>query len=115
MASLISWTEANQAKMNVNLNKIREEIKSGQTDTRSIVDAWITDMKNGRKQMIACHKATKADTEKINPHPGMMQSVREHQDVSNEEATVMPVGGLMKRHRDRNLAAGRGQKLKGRI
>jgi hypothetical protein len=47
MASLLTWIEANQAKTNVNLNKIREELKSGQTDMRSIFDAWITDMKDG--------------------------------------------------------------------
>jgi hypothetical protein len=45
----------------------------------------------------------------------MTQSIGEHQEVPKEEAAVMPVGGLRKRRRDRNLAVGRRQKLKGRI
>jgi hypothetical protein len=44
-----------------------------------------------------------------------MQSVEEHQEIPKEEDAVMPVGGLRKRRRDRNLAAGRLQKPKGRI
>jgi hypothetical protein len=49
------------------------------------------------------------------PDPGMMQSVEEHQEIPKEDAAVMPVGGLRKRHRDRNLAAGRHRKPKRRI
>jgi hypothetical protein len=45
----------------------------------------------------------------------MMQSVEEHQEVPKEEAAMMPVGGLRKRRRDRNLAAGCSQNLQGRI
>jgi hypothetical protein len=41
-----------------------------------------------------------------------MQSVGEHQEVPKDEAAVMPVGGLRKRRRDRNLAAERRQKPK---
>jgi hypothetical protein len=41
-----------------------------------------------------------------------MEPEASHREVSKEKATVMPVGGLRKRHRDRNLAAGRHQKLK---
>jgi hypothetical protein len=44
-----------------------------------------------------------------------MQSVEEHQEIPKEESAVMPVGGLRKRRRDRNLAAGRRQKPKGRF
>jgi membrane protein involved in colicin uptake len=58
------------------------------------------------KETTACHEATEADTEKIQPDPGMMQSVGEHQEVL-KEASVMPVGGLRKRRRDRNLARSR--------
>jgi hypothetical protein len=44
-----------------------------------------------------------------------MQSVEEEQEIPKEEAAVMPVGGLRKRRRDRNLAAGRRQKPMRRI
>jgi hypothetical protein len=41
--------------------------------------------------------------------------VEEHQEVPKKEAAVMPVGGLKKRRRDRNLAVVCRQKPKGRI
>jgi hypothetical protein len=44
-----------------------------------------------------------------------MQSMEEHQEIPKEKAALMPVGGLRKRRRGRNLAAGRRQKPKGRI
>jgi hypothetical protein len=94
---------------------IRGEIKSGQEEIRSIVNAWIADMKVDRLETIATHEETEAYTEKIQPDPRMMQSVAEHQEVPKEEAALMPVGGLRKRRRDWNLAAGCCQKPKGRI
>jgi hypothetical protein len=58
--------------------------------------------------------ASQEDTE-TKPDPGKMQSLEEHQEIPKEESAVMPVGGLRKRCRDRNLAAGHHQKPKGRI
>jgi hypothetical protein len=43
--------------------------------------------------------------EKIEPDPGMMQSIAEHQVARKEDAVVKPVKGL-KRHRGRKPAAG---------
>jgi hypothetical protein len=60
-------------------------------------------------------EATEADTEKIEPYPGMIQSIGDHQEVPKEEAAIMLVGGLRKRRRDWNLAARRHQKPKVRI
>jgi hypothetical protein len=47
---------------------------------------------------------TERDTEKIQPNPGMMQSVKEHQEIPKGEGAVMLLGGLRKRRRVRNLA-----------
>jgi hypothetical protein len=44
-----------------------------------------------------------------------MQSVEEHQEIPEEEAALMPVGGLRKWRRDWNLATGLRQKPKRRI
>jgi hypothetical protein len=44
-----------------------------------------------------------------------MQTIGQHREVPKEEVALMPVGGLRKRRRDRNLAAGRRQKTNGRI
>jgi hypothetical protein len=58
--------------------------------------------------------ASQEDTE-TKSDPGKMQSMEEHQEIPMEESAVMPVRGLRKRRRDRNLSAGRLQKPKGRI
>jgi hypothetical protein len=64
-----------------------------------------------------CQSETTAsqDATETKPDPGTMQSAEEHQEIPKEDAAVMPVGGLRKRRRDRNLAAGRPQKPKKRI
>jgi hypothetical protein len=51
-----------------------------------------------------------ADAEKIEPGPGMMQSIEEHQEIPKGEATVMTIGGLRKQHRVWNQAAEHRQK-----
>jgi hypothetical protein len=90
-----------QAKMDANIKVYHEEMMA-------MVDAY-------HERMMACLRKTEADTEKTEHDPGMMQSVEEHQESSKEETTLMPVRGLRKRCRDRNLAAGRRQKPKRRI
>jgi hypothetical protein len=92
------------AKTNVNLNEIRVEIKFGQTDIRSRVDAWIADMKDGRKETMACQEKTEVRLECGEPTSVDMEPEAAHRE---EEAAVMPVGGLRKRSRDQNLAEGR--------
>jgi hypothetical protein len=64
-----------------------------------------------------CRSETAASQEntETKPDPGKMQSMEEHQEIPKEDAAVMPVGGLRKRRRDRNLAAGHRQKPKRRI
>jgi hypothetical protein len=34
------------------------------------MDAWIADMKDGRKERAACQEATEANPEKMEPNPG---------------------------------------------
>jgi hypothetical protein len=67
------------------------------------------------KKQQANPEKLKVCQEKTEPDPEMMQSIGEHQEIPKEEAAVMPVGGLRKRRRDRNLTAGCRQKPKGRI
>jgi hypothetical protein len=40
-------TEANQEEK---LGRMQENIKSGQAEMRSILDAWVTDLKDGQKR-----------------------------------------------------------------
>jgi hypothetical protein len=103
VASLISRIEANQAKTDVNLNKIR-----------SIVNVWIVDMKDGRKEMTACQGKAEAHLECMEPTSVDMEPEVEHQEVPKEEATVILVGELRKQRRDWNLAAERHPKPKER-
>jgi hypothetical protein len=58
-----------------------------------------------QKRMIACLGEMDANTEKIDPK--MMQSAEEHQDVPNDDVTVMLVGEPRKRRRVRKSTAGR--------
>jgi hypothetical protein len=78
------------------------------------MDACITEKLDGRKEMTACHEATKAGMEKIEPNPGMVQSIGSSK-WSSRKAAVMLVGGLRRQRRDWNLAEGCHQKPKGRI
>jgi hypothetical protein len=101
MASLVSWIEANQAKMDVNLNEMR-----------SILNAWIADMKDGQIERIACQGKTETWLEFEEPASVVMEPEAEHQEVPKEEAAVMPVGRLRRWLRDWNLAVERHQKPK---
>jgi hypothetical protein len=92
---------------------IRQEMNANTKAFKEKTDALVANIKNVRKETTSCHAEMKAT--KTEPDPGMMQSVEEHQEIPIEDAAVMPVGGLRKRRRDRNLAAGRCQKPKRRI
>jgi hypothetical protein len=94
------------------LKKMMEEMLRANQDK---MDTWLIEKQDGRKETTACHEATKADAGRTEPEPGVMQPVEEHQEIPKEEAAVMPVRGLRKRRRDRNLATERRQKPKGRI
>jgi hypothetical protein len=112
------------ARMNTNLNEMREEIKSGQAEMRSTICAFRSELKetihHEMKAVIqpirpeldeptACNGATETE-----PDPGLMQSVEENQEIPKEHAAVMPVGGPRKRPKICNLAAERCQKRKER-
>jgi hypothetical protein len=98
---------ANQAKMNTNLKEMREEIKSGQANMRSIVNAWIANIKKDKKDTMFCQVKTEAclDSKELNSED--MKSEVEHQEVPMEEAAVKSSGTMKKRHKGRHLVAGR--------
>jgi hypothetical protein len=73
--------------MGTNLNKMREEIKSGQAETRSTFDEWLMDLKDGRKETTACIEATDTKLD-----PALIQSTEEQEVIPKGEAAVMPVG-----------------------
>jgi hypothetical protein len=94
------------AKMEANTKAIRKDIKSGQEEMRSIVDALMTDRNNDRKETTTSQEATEVNTEKTEPDPEM-KAVAEHQEVPMEEAVVKSSGTMKKRHRGRHRAAER--------
>jgi hypothetical protein len=61
-----------------------------------------------------CHEVMEADTENIEPDPGLVPFIEKQQGIPKREAAVMPDGGLRKRRRIRKLAAERPQKPKER-
>jgi hypothetical protein len=86
---------------------MKEEMRSGQAEMKSIVsaieekmEAWIADMK-------ACQEVMEANPEKREPEA-------EHRKVPKEDAIVKPAEGQRQRYRDRNLATELCHKLKER-
>jgi hypothetical protein len=76
------------------------------------MDAWLTDIKNDRKEAMACLEKTEARLE-IEDKPASVDTTSEvahEQEVPREDAEVMPVGEPRKRRRHRHLAAVRSQK-----
>jgi hypothetical protein len=97
---------ANQAKTNANLKEIREVVKSGQAELRSVVNAWIVDMKKDRERTMSCRVTMVAclDNKELNPED--MESEVEHREVPTEEAAVNSSGAKKKPQKGWHLAAG---------
>jgi hypothetical protein len=89
---------ANQAKMDANLKEMRGEVKSGQAEMRSIVNAWISNMGDDQKETVSYQVTMEAcqDSKELNPED--MKSEVEHWEVPTEEATVKSSGTTKKRH-----------------
>jgi hypothetical protein len=78
--------------------KMKEIMETQFGSVATKLDAWW-------KEMQADRDARKTTDLKANPEE--MESEAEHREVPKERATVKPISGLKKRHRGRNLAAGR--------
>jgi hypothetical protein len=125
MQQVLKLLLANQVKANANrktdrkerkgdqedlkrmLSKMKAKMDGNQAETRSIFVTWLKDLKDCRNETTACNEATK-----IEPNPGMMQSIEEHQEIPKGEAAVMPLGEPRKRRKVCNLAAERPPKRK---
>jgi hemerythrin-like domain-containing protein len=90
-----------RARMDTNLNKMREEIKSGQAEMRSTICAFWSELKQTIQhemeaiiqpiqseldEKTACNEMTETE-----PNPGMTQSTEEHQEILKGEVARMPV------------------------
>jgi hypothetical protein len=87
---------ANQAKTDLKLKEMR-----------SIVNAWIADMKDNRKETMSCQLMMNSCLDCKEPNLEAMESEVEHREVPIEEAAVKSSGTMKKRYRGRNLAAER--------
>jgi hypothetical protein len=108
MAKIKTDQEEMMTRMNTNQERmsasLREEIQSGQVEMRSIVDARIADMKDGRKETMACQEMVEAHLECEEPTSVDMEPEAEHWEIPKEDAIVKPIEGQRKRRRDQNLA-----------
>jgi hypothetical protein len=52
------------------------------------MDAWLAELKHGRKETAACQEAAEANPEKMEATPYEMKCVTMHEDVPKEEAGV---------------------------
>jgi hypothetical protein len=115
---------ATQESLDANLKDLREEIKSGQTEMRSIICTFRSELKetiqheikaaihsvrSELNEMTACNEATETE-----PNQSMIQFIEEHQEIPKEDAAVISVRGPRKRRRVCSLAAERRQKMRER-
>jgi hypothetical protein len=85
--------------------EMREEIKSGQAEIRSVVNAWIADMKNWKETM-SCQVTAEACLNSQETNKEDMEPKVEHREVPTEETAVESSGTMKKRYRGRHLVAG---------
>jgi hypothetical protein len=105
MQRIMAKIEAFREEMRVIMKVHREGMRAILGANRGKTEA--TDLKHNPEK-------TEVSLECEEPTSINMEPEAEHREVPKEEAAVMPVGGLRKRRRDRNLAAERGQKPKAR-
>jgi hypothetical protein len=77
-----------EAKMDLKLKETSKEIKSGEAQMRAIVNAWIADMMENRKERTAFQEATDANPKKMEPNPVEKEAVVEQQEIPNKEVVV---------------------------
>jgi hypothetical protein len=93
---------------------MREDIKTGQAEIRSIVgafqekfDACVASRRDDQKETISFQETAEAHLECKEQTSVTMESEEKHQEAPKEDAVVKPVKGRKKRHRGRKPAAGR--------
>jgi hypothetical protein len=101
--------------MNAKTEAIQADTKSIRAEMKAMQDKRMeANMNDDQKESTACQDAMEANPEKTVPHPEMMQSEEEHQEIPTEDAAVMLVGEPRKRCRVRYLAAESCRKRKSR-
>jgi uncharacterized protein (DUF885 family) len=100
--------------MDANTKSMREDIKSGQAEMRSIVrafqenmDSCVASKRDDQKETVSFKETTEAQLECEKQTSVTMESEEENQVVPKKEAIVKPVKGRKKRRRGRKLTAGR--------
>jgi hypothetical protein len=74
--------------MEANIMDLKEGIISSQVVMKSIVDAWMTDIKDARKKTTACQEVTGANPENMEPNPEEKEAVLERQEILKEEVAI---------------------------
>jgi hypothetical protein len=104
------------ARMDAKIGSMHDELKSTIEEQmkdamQSMLNAWLTDIKNDREETMACQETTEARLQGKPASVDTTPEVAQEQEVPREGAARMPVGEPRKRRRGRrNLAAGRRQK-----
>jgi hypothetical protein len=111
IGSLLSVIEANRR---TDRDEMKQEIRASQEHIKEIIETQFaslaTKLDDWQKEMQTDREASKIMDWKANLED--MESELEYQEIPKGEATVVPVGGLRKRHRVRNLASEHRQKPK---
>jgi hypothetical protein len=115
---IMAKIETNQERMNESLEKKLNLAKRKRNPqlvpSKRTWDAWIVNMRDDRKETMACLETMEVCLDSKKPNLEEMLSEAEHQEVLKEHATVETGKVPNKRHRGQNLAAAHRQKSKER-
>jgi hypothetical protein len=78
------------------------------------VDTWTAEMRDGQIETVACQVMTEGCLESKEPTSLEVESVVEHEEVPEKEATVQTFRALTKRYGDRHMSVKRRGQLKKR-
>jgi hypothetical protein len=108
------------------LKAMQKGLETQMTEIMADQNAWLMEMKKGRRELMACQETTEANPETTmscletteacrsskDLSPEEMESEVERRKVPTEEAAVKSSRAMKKRHRGRRMAAGRRKKPK---
>jgi hypothetical protein len=102
------------ARLKARMYAVHGKMIASQERTIAKMDAWPAEMKDGRKEKIACQETTEARLECKEPTSVDMKSEAEHREIPTEHTAVESGKAPKKMYWDWHLAAGRPGKPKER-
>jgi hypothetical protein len=109
LARLDKNAKTSQEQIMAKMDAMHEDMKAQREKLEAMQEDMKADRAQRKRMMVifgANQEGTKSNSEQMESSPELMQSVGEHQEVT-EEAAVMPVGEPRKRRRNRGYCGSR--------